>query len=59
MRPGVRAIMKVPFDAVGFIPESARIVPIAPYTLMVFLCRERLFDGARCFHMHTINTRFA
>jgi hypothetical protein len=26
----------------------------------VFLChRERLLDGARSFHMHTINTRFA
>jgi len=55
---GVRAIMKMPLNAVGFIPKS----PIAPSTSITrsfFARRERLFDAARRLHTHAINTGFA
>ena len=54
--------MKMPLNAAGFIPRSARMAPIAPSTLMGkrFLCvGERFFNGARCFHVHAIHTCFA
>ena len=34
MSPGVRAIMKMPLKAAGFIHKSARMAPIAPSTWM-------------------------
>ena len=44
-RPGERAIMKMPLNAAGFIPRSARIAPIAPSTLI----GSALFASANAF----------
>ena len=47
--PGVRAIIKIPLNAAGFIPKSARIAPMAPSTLMgsAFFASAKDFSTAR------------
>ncbi len=60
--PGVRAIMKMPLNAAGFIPRSARMAPMAPSTLIGqrFLgVGERFFNGPRRFHVRAIHAGFA
>src|SRR5438477_6662842 len=52
-RPGVRAIMKMPLNAAGSIPRSARMAPIAPSTLMgsAFFPSAKDFSTARAAFM--------
>ncbi len=60
MSPGVRAIMKMPLNATGFIPRSARIAPIAPSTLIGsdFFVSANAFSTARL-HLHAVHAGFA
>ena len=56
--PGVRAIMKMPLNAAGFIPRSARMAPIAPSTLIGsdFFASANAFSTARAAFMCTPST---
>jgi hypothetical protein len=54
--------MKMPLNAAGFIPKSARMAPIAPSTLMgkrFLRVGECFFNGARRFHVHAVHAGFA